>query len=183
MLGINTKKGFTIVELLIVIVVIAILAAISVVAYNGIQTRSTNTKQQQAALGFYKLLQLYKAQNGQYPFTVGETHFCLGRNYVDTTGDGIPDCGDGGNTQVSPAKMTLLETMGTLPQPNIERYSSSDGDRAGIYIHTTWSGGPVMVAFMKGNAVNLCPIAGATLDPLTGVSASGGATFCIYRLP
>lgn len=33
-------RGFTIVELLIVIVVIAILAAISVVAYNGIQHRA-----------------------------------------------------------------------------------------------------------------------------------------------
>lgn len=37
-------KGFTIVELLIVIVVIAILAAISVVAYNGIQERSRQAK-------------------------------------------------------------------------------------------------------------------------------------------
>lgn len=36
----KTPRGFTIVELLIVIVVIAILAAISVVAYNGIQTRA-----------------------------------------------------------------------------------------------------------------------------------------------
>jgi prepilin-type N-terminal cleavage/methylation domain-containing protein len=37
-------SGFTIVELLIVIVVIAILAAITVVAYNGIQTRANNSK-------------------------------------------------------------------------------------------------------------------------------------------
>lgn len=37
------RSGFTIVELLIVIVVIAILATISVVAYNGIQERSRVT--------------------------------------------------------------------------------------------------------------------------------------------
>lgn len=37
------SRGFTIVELLIVIVVIAILAAISVVAYNGVQTRAKDT--------------------------------------------------------------------------------------------------------------------------------------------
>jgi prepilin-type N-terminal cleavage/methylation domain-containing protein len=37
------QSGFTIVELLIVIVVIAILAAITVVAYNGIQDRARNS--------------------------------------------------------------------------------------------------------------------------------------------
>ncbi len=40
----DMRYGFTIVELLIVIVVIAILASISVVAYNGIQDRSRNSK-------------------------------------------------------------------------------------------------------------------------------------------
>lgn len=40
----KSLRGFTIVELLIVIVVIAILAAISVVAYNGIQDRSRTSK-------------------------------------------------------------------------------------------------------------------------------------------
>ena len=37
------QTGFTIVELLIVIVVIGILAAISIVAYNGVQNRANDT--------------------------------------------------------------------------------------------------------------------------------------------
>ena len=37
---VSKKSGFTIVELLIVVVVIAILAAISIVAYAGIQNRA-----------------------------------------------------------------------------------------------------------------------------------------------
>ena len=39
----STQTGFTIVELLIVIVVIAILAAITIVTYNGIQDRSKDS--------------------------------------------------------------------------------------------------------------------------------------------
>lgn len=39
----KNQQGFTIVELLIVIVVIAILAAITITAYNGIQQRSRDT--------------------------------------------------------------------------------------------------------------------------------------------
>lgn len=42
-MDIQSKRGFTIVELMIVIVVIAILAAISIVAYIGIQSRAHDT--------------------------------------------------------------------------------------------------------------------------------------------
>lgn len=61
------QKGFTIVELLIVIVVIAILAAISIVAYNGVQTRAQDSKRSEAVASIQKALELYKTENGTYP--------------------------------------------------------------------------------------------------------------------
>ena len=62
------QAGFTIVELLIVIVVIAILAAITVVAYNGIQERAKNSAAQAAVSQGVKKLEAYKVQNNDsYP--------------------------------------------------------------------------------------------------------------------
>ena len=40
----QTARGFTIVELLIEIIVIAILATISIIAYNGIREQAYNVK-------------------------------------------------------------------------------------------------------------------------------------------
>jgi general secretion pathway protein G len=63
----DRPKGFTIVELLIVIVVIAILATISVVAYNGVQGRARDSKRKSDLASIVKLLELYQADNGGYP--------------------------------------------------------------------------------------------------------------------
>jgi len=65
------QKGFTIVELLIVIVVIAILAAITIVAFNGIQTRAFNSRVQSDIKNVQKLVEAYNALNGSYPSTGG----------------------------------------------------------------------------------------------------------------
>ena len=63
----KTKSGFTIVELLIVIVVIGILAAITIVAYNGFQTRARDTIRMSDIKSIQKLVELYYAENGVYP--------------------------------------------------------------------------------------------------------------------
>jgi prepilin-type N-terminal cleavage/methylation domain-containing protein len=62
-------SGFTIVELLIVIVVIGILAAITIVAYNGIQQRAAASSASVALAQASKKLELYKVDNGTYPTT------------------------------------------------------------------------------------------------------------------
>jgi prepilin-type N-terminal cleavage/methylation domain-containing protein len=58
-------KGFTIVELLIVIVVIGILAAISIVAYNGIQNRAESAKVISQASAFVKGLYMWETSEGR----------------------------------------------------------------------------------------------------------------------
>lgn len=61
------KRGFTIVELLIAIVVIAILAAISVVAYNGIQNRANDTAVESDLGSIAKKIHAFNAVNGRFP--------------------------------------------------------------------------------------------------------------------
>lgn len=65
------QTGFTIVELLIVVVVIAILAAITIVSYNGIQERTANTKIMNDLKSMQKLIESYKSVHGSYPATSG----------------------------------------------------------------------------------------------------------------
>ncbi len=61
------QRGFTIVELLIVVVVIAILAAITIVAYNGIQNRAYETAIQSDLSANGKILLNYINEKGGTP--------------------------------------------------------------------------------------------------------------------
>jgi len=63
------QTGFTIVELLIVIVVIGILAAITIVAYNGVQANAKDASLKTTIEQLQKAVELYNAQYGNYPIT------------------------------------------------------------------------------------------------------------------
>ena len=69
--------GFTIVELLIVIVVIGILAAISIVAYNGISNNAHNSTVQQDLRNMGQKFELYRAEKGSWP---------VGSSQIESTG-------------------------------------------------------------------------------------------------
>lgn len=68
------QRGFTIVELLIVIVVIGILAAIVIVAYNGIQTQANEASVKSDLSTIAKKIELFKVRSnlGRYPATMSE---------------------------------------------------------------------------------------------------------------
>jgi len=61
--------GFTIVELLIVIVVVAILAAVTIVAYNGVQNRANEVSVTSDLRNISKQVELHRINIGHYPST------------------------------------------------------------------------------------------------------------------
>jgi type II secretion system protein G len=77
-------KGFTLVELLIVIVIIGILVSISIVAYNGSQGRARDSLRQNDISELSKGLELYYLDNHKYPTSGGSSAI---NNLWTTTAD------------------------------------------------------------------------------------------------
>lgn len=67
MISSNKTKGFTLVELLIVIVVIAILAAISIVAYNGVTQKARDDERASNARNLVNAASAYNSDNDKWP--------------------------------------------------------------------------------------------------------------------
>jgi len=102
----ENRKGFTIVELLIVVVVIAILAAITIVAFNGIQNRAKVAATQSAANQTKKKMLTYMIANSD---TIPTSLAALGLvDSGDTTYKYVYD------TTVSPNIYCISTTVGQL---------------------------------------------------------------------
>lgn len=68
--GMARRRGFTIVELLIVVVIIAVLATITIVAFNGAQDRAIKASLAAELNGVAKVLKNDQTLNGIYPATL-----------------------------------------------------------------------------------------------------------------
>ena len=64
------RRGFTIVELLIVVVVIAVLAAIVMVSYNGIATRASTASAQASMETVIKKVEVSRIESSKLPLTL-----------------------------------------------------------------------------------------------------------------
>lgn len=131
MLKQKSTSGFTIVELVIVIVVIGILASITIVAYNGVQGRAKNVQFLSAFDTYEKSLRQYKTFEGHYPYTTATPNtsamaVCLGEYPKSTNGISPNRCAKidwGGETtqnypvmeSVNDNILTVINSLPTVP--------------------------------------------------------------------
>lgn len=119
---VSKLRGFTIVELLIVVVVIGILAAIVTVAYTGITTQAKTASTISELKAWQKLFELYKAQFGDYPDPVvsgdgpSNQYYCLGTGFPGGSCQSTNLTGTYGVAESTGATiMTELAKVGTPP--------------------------------------------------------------------
>lgn len=114
----KSKSGFTIIELLIVIVIIAILATITIVAFNGIQQRARNTARIAVGDQWVKVFKIYQAQYDTLPPSLlnagNSAKFCLGTGFP-IGGGGVARCQNvTGTDSNSPAESDNATLMSEL---------------------------------------------------------------------
>ena len=182
MATIRQKHGFTIVELLIVIVVIAILAAITIVAYNGIQTRANNTQTIDAVKQYIKAYGLYVVDEGELPAATG----CLGEGYPAPNNrclsqDGTAACFSLGSANETGLTAILKPYMGgNAPKPSMQTAACGGTSYVGAYAwYDSASKRVTVVMILKGDAS--CP----SMSPnvvTSGKIFQEDATSCRYTL-
>lgn len=180
------QSGFTIVELLIVIVVIAILAAITIVAYNGIQQRARTTQTTSALTAWIKGIKLYRADKGAWPTGIA----CLGAGYkygpsgTDTTG--VAQCRQdttGSGFKEVPAFNTGLAPYlgGTTPTPAMVTAAFSDTQwRRGLSYTYGGGDGTLIYIYAAYDGDTACPAVSGSEAPTKAVW--GGNTSCLYPI-
>jgi len=173
------QAGFTIVELLIVIVVIATLAAISIVAYNGIRTKAENDRTVSVVGDYVKAFKLYQSDNGYLPESNTSTNIyrCLGEFYATGCGgQGTPGCGFGNINNSASFNNLLRQYMSNtsnLPMPSTASYQCPEAPLYGaIYVYRGGSGFADLYYFLQGDnaCVNIAGVAAAKSSYTTGIT-------------
>ena len=174
----KSTSGFTIVELLIVIVVIGIIAAIVTVAYTGIQSQAKNIKTVAAVDSWAKALQLYRVENGNFPVL----NSCLGdTNTYQNVGYGV-FCWDISYWDVKASLHNALAPyMNNYPEPDTTHVGGGATNRRGAFYQYISPTHHRIRAVFAG--VTTCPSSSAGPVELTGQLTSGTAgVYCDYRL-
>ena len=168
----NTNAGFTIVELLVVIVVIGILAAITIISYSGISQKAIVAALQSDLDNASKKLKMYYTLYGSYPTALdasncptvptADTNYCLpisGSNTINYNGNA--------------SSFSLVETNGTTYYKTTNNSSPTAATNLdyGLVGYYTFNGNAID---SSGNGLS------GTVNGATLTTGQGGAANTAY---
>ena len=154
------QSGFTIVELLIVVVVIAILAAITIVAYNGIQNRAKSSAAQALANNVAKKAEAYNTVANTYgsfcQFKEGRTDSTGTAPYTTCTA-GTPANAVGNEALLDTTTKAALRGTDPTDEKTVRYYMCDTGAGARVvYYDVNKSGGAGLVQVNIGKSQTSC---------------------------
>lgn len=176
-------RGFTIVELLIVIVVIGILAAITIVAFNGIQSRANNNAKVTAVKSYMKLIAGYRATYSEDP---SSTTSCATVDNSCTSNSGVVQSSSNNTTLIANLRKIGTPPASLLPAVNgnygmqyIREDATLDGAATTIRLEY-WLQGDNVPCGVEKVSNNTLPAATTPTNGFT--TSSAGRTTCWIRM-
>jgi prepilin-type N-terminal cleavage/methylation domain-containing protein len=153
----SQERGFTIVELLIVVVVIAILAAITIVSYNGITSRANTSSAATNVETIQKIAEAYNSDCSGYPVNLAQF-----RNGCTTS-----------NGQTITAAATLPNSVTLISAPGTTNPTTS---AAGSMAATVTASGLATTVSTSGSSTTMQASNGTTVVAVYVTKASASAT-------
>ncbi len=160
------KPGFTIVELLIVIIVIAILAAIVIVAYQGITNKANASKYQTDAVTIAKKAEAYGAVNSTYALTAAGTDAAT-ITAQSTAGSNLTTKFNGVNESKLPSSIAIFGVVAWTTVPTFAQATTAINASAAVnsyFVAYCATGGGMRIYYpdptnssVKNQDVGVCP--------------------------
>lgn len=177
---ISDQSGFTIVELLVVIVVIGILAAITIVSYTGISQKAVVASIQSDLSAASQQLKIYQAINGAYPTSL-DANNC----FLPATSDNNCLKGSMGNTFASFNATSSAFCLTVTNGSNLYNVTSDSGAQTGgcyggidnyakLMLHTDGANNSTIFTDSEPTPKTATVSGGAKID--TATSEFGGAS-------
>jgi prepilin-type N-terminal cleavage/methylation domain-containing protein len=159
---ISASPGFTIVELLVVIVVIGILAAITIVSYNGISNKASVASIMSDLSNSSTKLKLFYTDNGAYPLTnncsiaESNTNVCL-------------KASSGNSIQLSPSDISNPQSYSITDQRGSLIYQASATTTPSQVSDLSFG----LVTYLDAGNVASYPGSGTTWTDMSGKNVTG----------
>jgi len=94
----NSRKGFTLIELLVAMTIVAVLMGLALISYQGARKIARDGKRKTDLEGVRGALEMYRADNGEYPGGLSDLGGYITVPQDPATGDNYPYNSDTAST-------------------------------------------------------------------------------------